>query len=101
MVKENRRCRICFLFTERYFVVSVRIYSTKIISPKKLKKMKTELIPQIAKDDFEKIKSTIKSHESPVGIDALQTHIIIIQKLTDIQNRLDKMEEQWMTPLMQ
>ena len=62
--------------------------------------MKSELIPQINKDDFEKIKTAIKNTENPFGIDALQTHIIIIQKLTDIQKRLDKMEERWMTPLI-
>ena len=62
--------------------------------------MKPELISLIDKDEFEKIKAAIKSDESPVGIDALQTHIIIIQKLTDIQKRLNIMEERWMTPLI-
>jgi len=62
--------------------------------------MKIELIPQIAQVDFDTIKSAIKSTESPVGIDALQTHIIIIQKLSDIQNRLDKMEKRMTTPLI-
>lgn len=62
--------------------------------------MNTELIPQIDKDDFEKIKTAIKNAESPVGIDALQTHIIIIQKLTDIEKRLDRVEKRWMTPLI-
>lgn len=62
--------------------------------------MNTELIPQICTADFEIIKAAIKNPESPLGIDALQSHIIIIQKLSDIQNRLEKMEKRMTTPLI-
>lgn len=40
--------------------------------------------------DYEIIGRTIHSSESPVGIDARHTHIIIIKKLTDLEEKLDK-----------
>lgn len=43
---------------------------------------------------YDEIAALINSDDSPVGIDAKKTHIIIIQKLIDIQTRLDKIEEQ-------
>ena len=47
----------------------------------------------IAKDhpDYETIGRTIHSHDSPVGIDARHTHIIIIKKLTELEVKLDKL----------
>ncbi|MBK8504568.1 MAG: hypothetical protein IPL46_21585 [Saprospiraceae bacterium] len=42
---------------------------------------------------FEEIANEIKSDDSPVGIDAKKTHVIIIQKLQAIEERLRKIEE--------
>lgn len=51
--------------------------------------MKYEIDPSI----FEEIGNEIKSEDSPVGIDAKKTHIIIIRKLDLIEDRLRKLEE--------
>ena len=40
---------------------------------------------------YDAIASLIHSDESPVGIDAKKTHIIIIHKLTRIQELLDSL----------
>lgn len=47
----------------------------------------------IAKDhpDYEIIGEYIHSKESVVGIDARHTHIIIIKKLTELEEKLDKL----------
>jgi hypothetical protein len=42
--------------------------------------------------EAKRIGELIGSDESPVGIDAKKTHIIIIQKLLDIESRLDVLE---------
>ena len=39
------------------------------------------------------IEKVITSENSPVGIDAKKTHIIIINKLVEIEKRLDKLEK--------
>ena len=41
------------------------------------------------KSEIEKI---ISSQDSPVGIDAKKTHVIIINKLLEIEKRLEKLE---------
>jgi hypothetical protein len=38
------------------------------------------------------IAEAIRSEASPVGIDAAKTHVIIIQKLLEIERRLDRIE---------
>ena len=38
------------------------------------------------------IEKLIASEDSPVGIDAKKTHIIIIQKLLQIEERLERLE---------
>ena len=43
-------------------------------------------------DDIEAIEQLIASDQSPVGIDAKKTHIIIIRKLLEIEARLERME---------
>jgi len=43
---------------------------------------------------FEAIAREIHSHESPVGIDAKKTHIIILDKLLQIGKRLEALEQQ-------
>lgn len=45
------------------------------------------------KTTYDKIAREISSDESPVGIDAKKTHIIIIEKLMKIEKRLEAMEQ--------
>ena len=45
------------------------------------------------KEQFEAIAKEIHSDSSPVGIDAKKTHILILQKLISIEDRLDKIEK--------
>ena len=45
-------------------------------------------------DDIKnQIEKVITSEDSPVGIDAKKTHIIIINKLIEIEKRLDTLEK--------
>tara|TARA_Y100000310_G_scaffold322162_1_gene380841 strand:- start:68 stop:220 length:153 start_codon:yes stop_codon:yes gene_type:complete len=46
----------------------------------------------ISDEDIEKL---IESDNSPVGIDAKKTHILILSKLNSIERRLKKLEEQY------
>jgi len=46
-------------------------------------------IPEKEYNDIEKL---IDSKDSPVGIDAKKTHIIIIHKLMEIEKRLERLE---------
>ena len=48
-------------------------------------KIDQQLYDQIAKE--------IHSDSSPVGIDAKKTHILILQMLMDITERLDRLEK--------
>lgn len=48
----------------------------------------------IDKEDYQRIASLINSDDSPVGIDAKKTHVIIIRKLEEIGQRLDRIEAQ-------
>ena len=47
----------------------------------------------IPQDEYERIAKMIESDESVVGIDAQKTHIIIIQKLMNIEQRIDSLEQ--------
>ena len=47
----------------------------------------------IDKNTYDKIAKEIHSDESPVGIDAKRTHIIIIHKLMEIEERLMQIEK--------
>ena len=49
-----------------------------------------KLVPQ---DDHNKIAKMIASDNSVVGIDAKETHIIIIHKLIEIEKRLERLEK--------
>ena len=49
---------------------------------------------EIEKADFDEIASFIHSDTSPVGIDAKKTHVIIIEKLVAIEERLSRIESQ-------
>lgn len=46
----------------------------------------------IAKQEFEEILEEIKDADSPVGIDAGKTHVLILQKLMRIERRLEALE---------
>lgn len=41
---------------------------------------------------FEAIATEIHSDKSPVGIDAKKTHVLILEKLIQIEKRLDNIE---------
>lgn len=43
---------------------------------------------------YEAIAREIQSDQSPVGIDARKTHIIILDKLLQIEKRLEALEQQ-------
>lgn len=47
---------------------------------------------EIDKKTYEEIAKVIHSDESPVGIDAKKTHILILKKLQEISDRLEKLE---------
>ena len=46
----------------------------------------------IPKERYEQIAGWIVSADSPVGIDAKKTHVIIIHKLMEIERRLAALE---------
>ncbi|MEQ9414633.1 MAG: hypothetical protein RIF39_12430 [Cyclobacteriaceae bacterium] len=43
--------------------------------------------------DYELIAKLIHSDASPVGIDAKKTHILILNKLQELSERMEKMEQ--------
>lgn len=47
---------------------------------------------EVDSDRKSEIEEVISSKDSPVGIDAKKTHIIIINKLIEIEKRLEKLE---------
>jgi len=48
---------------------------------------------EVDDDKKTEIEKVIASEDSPVGIDAKKTHIIIINKLVEIEKRLDRLEK--------
>lgn len=46
----------------------------------------------IPDDVYREIESQIASDDSPVGIDAKKTHIVILHKLLEIERRLERLE---------
>ena len=46
----------------------------------------------IPEDEYKQILDQIKSDDSPVGIDAGKTHVIILHKLMEIERRLEALE---------
>jgi len=46
----------------------------------------------IPEDEYKRILEQIKSDDSPVGIDAGKTHVIILHKLIEIERRLEALE---------
>ena len=47
----------------------------------------------IEKEEYDKIAEMIHSDDSPVGIDAKKTHILILHKLMEIEKRLEALEK--------
>ncbi len=48
--------------------------------------------PDVPASAYDEIEELIASEDSPVGIDAKKTHVIIIHKLLQIEERLEKLE---------
>lgn len=48
----------------------------------------------VPQETYDRIKRAIESEESPVGIDAQKAHVLILQKLVELEDRLDRIEEQ-------
>jgi len=48
---------------------------------------------EVDPETYKEIAEVIHSDQSPVGIDAKKTHILILNKLHDISNRLTRIEE--------
>lgn len=48
----------------------------------------------IPRDAYKELEAAIKSDATPVGIDAKKAHVVILHKLNEIENRLDRLEEQ-------
>lgn len=48
----------------------------------------------IPKKEYQAILDQIKSTDSPVGIDAGKTHVLILYKLIKLEERLDQLEQQ-------
>ncbi len=47
---------------------------------------------EIDQKTYEEIAKVIHSDESPVGIDAKKTHVLIISKLQELNDRMERME---------
>lgn len=48
---------------------------------------------EINEADYRTLESLIASDQSPVGIDAKKTHVLILYKLGQIEKRLARLEE--------
>ncbi|MCB0492432.1 MAG: hypothetical protein KDC93_08450 [Cyclobacteriaceae bacterium] len=48
---------------------------------------------EVAQNDYELIAKLIHSDASPVGIDAKKTHILILNKLQELSERMERMEK--------
>jgi hypothetical protein len=46
----------------------------------------------VPQDQYEELRRQIVSADSPVGIDATKTHVMILKKLLDIEERLAGLE---------
>lgn len=46
----------------------------------------------IPESEYKEIEDMINSEDSPVGIDAKKTHVMIIHKLIQIEKRLERLE---------
>lgn len=48
---------------------------------------------EIDSKTYEEIANVIHSDESPVGIDAKKTHILILNKLQELNDRMERIEQ--------
>lgn len=48
---------------------------------------------EVPEQDYRRIEQAIHSEESPVGIDAKKTHVMILHKLEQIEARLRRLED--------
>ena len=48
---------------------------------------------QIDKEEYDRIAKEIHSDNSPVGIDAKKTHILILHQLAQLQTQIDKLQK--------
>jgi hypothetical protein len=46
----------------------------------------------IPEEEYRRIEALIASDDSPVGIDAKKTHVLIIHLLTDLEKRVARLE---------
>ncbi len=51
-----------------------------------------DMDPKVSASVYREIEELIASEDSPVGIDAKKTHVIIIHKLLQIEKRLERLE---------
>lgn len=49
----------------------------------------------IPEKDYEEILKQIKSEDSPVGIDAGKTHVLILHKLMKLERRMEALEKRF------
>lgn len=54
--------------------------------------MAADSLSQVPDDEYRRIEQLITSADSPVGIDAKKTHVLILHKLIQIERRLDALE---------
>ncbi len=47
---------------------------------------------EIDQKTYEEIAKVIHSDESPVGIDAKKTHVLILSKLQELNDRMERLE---------
>ena len=50
--------------------------------------------PKVGTTEYGEIEELIASEDSPVGIDAKKTHIMILYMLEDLRERVGRLEEQ-------
>ncbi|MEO9801722.1 MAG: hypothetical protein ABJF04_00675 [Reichenbachiella sp.] len=48
---------------------------------------------EIDSETYDEIAKMIHSSESPVGIDAKKTHILILNKLQELSDRMERIEQ--------
>lgn len=53
---------------------------------------------EVPPHEYEELRRQIASDDSPVGIDATKTHVLILKKLLDIEARLERLEARTTTP---
>lgn len=48
---------------------------------------------EVPKETYQNIKRVIESDDSPVGIDAQKAHVLILHKLMELEERIDRLEQ--------